>query len=83
MTGAADLIWDTLISNQVWNFDDFEPDILMDLKLLWPQGALVFFKEVFKFLNFKSSSFCVLHLFHHYIQYELLLENYFKSLQVY
>ena len=39
--------------------------------------------KVFKFCNFKTSSFCVHHHFHHYIQYELLLENYCKSLMVY
>ena len=37
----------------------------------------------FKFWNFKTSNFCVRHHFHHYIQYELLIENYCKSLLVY
>ena len=41
------------------------------------------FFNVFKFWNFKTSSFCVRHHFHHYIQYELLIENYCKSLLVY
>ena len=39
--------------------------------------------KVFKFCNFKTSCFCVHHHFHRYIQYELLLENYYKSLMVY
>ena len=41
-----------------------------------------FFKEVFKFWNFKASSFFGLHHFYPYIQYELL-ENHCKSLLVY
>ena len=40
------------------------------------------FFKVFKFWNFKTSSFCVRHHFYHYIQYELPLENYCKSLLV-
>ena len=32
LTGAADLSWDTLISNQVWNCDCVVLEILMDYK---------------------------------------------------
>ena len=59
------------------------------LKLWWRSAGdfdgsqiLGFFKEVFKFWNFKTSSLFVLHHFHPYIRSELL-ENYCKSLLVY
>ena len=38
-------------------------------KILWPQESFRIFKEVFKFWNFKSSSFCLRHHLHQYVQY--------------
>ena len=48
-----------------------------DLRRVWR-----FFKEVFKFWNFKALSFCARQNFSHCVQHELLLENYCNNLLV-
>ena len=76
--------WDTSISNQVWNCDGVVLEIFTNSSDL--RRVSGFFK-VFKFWNFKNLSFCVRYQSHHYVQYQLLLENtvknYCKSLLVY
>ena len=77
--------WDTSISNQVWNCDGVVLEIFTNSSDL--RRVSGFFEEVFKFWNFKNLSFYVHYQSHHYVQYQLLLENtvknYCKSLLVY
>ena len=47
LTGATDLSWDTLISNQFWICDGLVLEILMDHKFWWPQKAFRVFQGGF------------------------------------
>ena len=82
LTRTADLSWDTLILNQV------QAVMVSCWRFWWSQilvasGGFQDFSR--RFLRFKIWKLwtCVRHYFHHYIQCELLLENYCNSLLVY
>ena len=77
LTRAADLNWDTFILNQEWNCEPPCWRFWWITKSSVLRDVSAFFKEVW------ALSFCVSHHFHHYIQYDLLLENYCKNLLVY